>query len=157
MKASLAPLTIDKDFPRRVFKTSMVLSALITLLLFLYGQWSITLGFMIGAAISILFFKILWWTVDQIFKRSGKKALYFSLKIFIVKFPLLGILLYYLFLNVDINPFALVSGIAVLQAVMFLKAIGVVIANSTRKSAQSRDTKPPNSEPMENNPGRIAP
>jgi hypothetical protein len=150
MKVSLAPLTIDKDFPRRVFKTSMVLSALITLLLFMLGQWPITLGFMIGAAISLLFFKILWWTVDQIFKRSGKKALYLALKIFLIKFPLLGILLYYLFLNVDINPFALVGGIAVIQAVMFLKALGVVIANSTRKSAQSKHA---NSKPLGKIPG----
>jgi len=154
MKASLAPLTIDKDFPRRVFKTSMVLSALITLLLFLYGQWPITLGFMIGAAISILFFKILWWTVDQVFKRSGKKALYFTLKIFLIKFPLLGITLYYLFTNVDINPFALVGGIVIVQVVMFLKAIGVVIVNSMRKSAQS---KHPNSKSLGDNPERIAP
>jgi hypothetical protein len=154
MKASLAPLTIDKDFPRRVFKTSTVLSALITLLLFLYGQWPITLGFMIGAAISILFFKILWWTVDQVFRRSGKKALYFTLKIFLIKFPLLGITLYYLFTNVDINPFALVGGIVIVQVVMFLKAIGVVIVNSMRKSTQS---KHPNSKSLGDNPERIAP
>jgi hypothetical protein len=154
MKVSLAPLTIDKDFPQRVFKTSMVLSAIITLLLLMWGQWPITLGFMIGAAISILFFKILWWTVDQIFKRSGKKPLYFALKIFLIKFPLLGITLYYLFMNVDINPFALVGGIIIVQVVMFLKAIGVAIVNSMRKSAQS---KHPNSKPLGNNPGRIAP
>ncbi len=153
MKANLAPLTIDKDFPRRVFNTSVVLSALITFLLLMWGQWPITLGFMIGAAISILFFKILWWTVDQVFKRSGKKALYFALKIFLIKFPLLGISLYYLFTNVDINPFALVGGIVIVQVVMFLKAIGVVIVNSMRKSAKS---KQPNSDPLGKNPGRIA-
>jgi hypothetical protein len=38
--------------------------------------------------------------------------------------------------------------------VMFLKAIGVAIVNSMRKSAQS---KHPNSKPLGNNPGRIAP
>jgi len=150
MKGALAPITIDKDFPRRVFKTSVLLSALITLLLVLYGRWSITLGFMIGAAISILFFKILWWTVDQAFKRSGKKALYFALKIFLIKFPLLGISLYYLFTNVAINPFALVGGIVIVQAVMFLKAIGVVIVNSMRKSARSDQ---PDSESLRKIPG----
>ena len=105
---------------------------------------------MIGAAISILFFKILWWTVDQAFKRSGKKALYFALKIFLIKFPLLGISLYYLFTNVDINPFALVGGIVIVQAVMFLKAIGVVIVNSMRKSARSDQ---PDSESLRKIPG----
>ena len=150
MKGALAPITIDKDFPRRVFKTSVLLSALITLLLVLYGRWSITLGFMIGAAISILFFKILWWTVDQAFKRSGKKALYFALKIFLIKFPLLGISLYYLFTNVAINPFALVGGIVIVQAVMFLKAIGVVIVNSMGKSARSDQ---PDSESLRKIPG----
>ena len=154
MKGALAPITIDKDFPRRVFKTSVLLSALITLLLVLYGRWSITLGFTVGAGVSILFFKILWWTVDQAFKRSGGKALYFALKIFLIKFPILGISLYYLFTNVDINPFALVGGIVIVQAVMFLKAIGVVIVNSMRKSAQP---KPPDSKRLENNPGRIVP
>jgi hypothetical protein len=150
MKGALAPITIDKDFPRRVFKTSVLLSALITLLLVLYGRWSITLGFMIGAAISILFFKILWWTVDQAFKRSGKKALYFALKIFLIKFPLLGISLYYLFTNVAINPFALVGGIVIVQAVMFLKAIGVVIVNSMGKSARSDQ---PDSDSLRKIPG----
>ena len=133
------------------------MSALITLLSLLYGQWSITWGFMIGAGISILFFKILWWTVDQVSKKSGKKALYFSLKIFLIKFPLLGILLYYLFKNVEINPFALVGGIAIVQVVMFLKAIGVVIVNSMSKSARSGDSKPPNSKPLENNRRGITP
>lgn len=151
MKASLAPLTIDKDFPRRVFKTSVVLSALIILLLFLYGQWPITLGFMIGTGISILFFKILWWTVDQVFKRSGKKALYFSLKIFLIKFPLLGIFLYYAFKNLEINPFALVGGIALVQVVMFLKAIGVTVVNWMNTSAPPKAQKPSNPEAMEDN------
>ncbi|MFQ5840897.1 MAG: ATP synthase subunit I [Thermodesulfobacteriota bacterium] len=135
-------VTIDKEFPSRVYKTSLLFSALIVFLSLLYGHWPTTWGFMIGAGISILFFKILWWTVDQVFKRSGKKALYFSLKIFLIKFPLLGIFLYYLFKNVEINPFALVGGIALVQVIMFLKVIGVVILNSMNKSERLQDSKP---------------
>lgn len=134
-------VTIDKEFPSRVYKTSLLFSALIVFLSLLYGHWPTTWGFMIGAAVSILFFKILWWTVDQVFKRSGKKALYFSLKIFLIKFPLLGIFLYYLFKNVEINPFALVGGIVIVQVVMFLKAIGVVIVNSMNKSGLPKDSE----------------
>jgi hypothetical protein len=146
----ITSLTIDKEFPRRVYKTSLLFSVLIILLSLLYGRWPITWGLLIGTGISILFFKILWWTVDQVFKRSGKKAMLFSLKIFIIKFPLLGIFLYYLFKNAEINPFALVGGIAIVQVVMFLKAIGVVIVNSMNKSARARDSKPSNLKAKEN-------
>ncbi len=152
----ITSLTIDKEFPKRVYKTSLLFSALIVLLSLLYGRWPVTWGLLIGAGISILFFRILWWTVDQVFKRSGKKAIFFSLKIFLIKFPLLGIFLYYLFKNAEINPFALVGGIAIVQVVMFLKAIGVVIVNSMNKSGLSKDTEPSNVKAKEHSPRSLA-
>lgn len=152
----IAPLTIEKEFPRRVYKTSLLLSALITLLCLLFGLWSITLGFMVGAGISILFFRTLWWTVDQVFNRSGKKALFFSFKIFLIKFPLLGIFLYYLFKNVEINPFALVGGIVIVQGVMVLKAVGVVVVNSMNKPAHLRNGKSSAPKAEHNSRGSLA-
>jgi len=84
-----------------------------------------TNGLIFGSIASISFYLVAWWTVTVIIreKKSEKPNPLFALlalKIFILKFPLLGVGLWYAFKYFDINPFALIGGIAVTQlAILF--------------------------------------
>ena len=46
-----------------------------------------------------------------------------AIKVFILKFPLLGIALWYAFKYISINPFALVGGIAVTQMAILIAGL----------------------------------
>lgn len=122
-------LVIDDGFLQRVFKTSLMFSLFIVISSLVYEDSSITLGLAIGAFISLTFFAILRWTIDRFFKLDNKKRVFFAVKITLLKFPLLGIILYYAFRHITINPLALIAGIGIVQAVMVLKVVGILLVN----------------------------
>ena len=132
-------MIIDDGFIQRVHKTSLLLSLFIIILSLSYRDNAITLGLVLGVSISLTFFDILWWTVNKFFnsKLHRKKSAFFAIKITLLKFPLLGIILYYVLSHININPFALIVGIGIVQAVMVLKVVGILFVNYTNPLART--------------------
>ena len=133
------PMIIDDGFIQRVHKTSLLLSLFIIILSLSYRDNAITLGLVLGVSISLTFFDISWWTVNKFFnsKLHRKKSAFFAIKITLLKFPLLGIILYYVLSHININPFALIVGIGIVQAVMVLKVVGILFVNYTNPLART--------------------
>ncbi|MFV1950574.1 MAG: hypothetical protein ACC630_01255, partial [Nitrospinota bacterium] len=65
-------LSIDEGFPRRIFNTSLILSAIIILLSMGSASYQVIMGLAMGMGISLVFFWLLWSTVDR-FLLMGKK------------------------------------------------------------------------------------
>jgi hypothetical protein len=122
-------LIVDDGFLQRVHKTSLLFSLFIIISSLAYWDSSITLGLVLGASIGLTFFGILRWTVSKFFKLGSKKKVFFAIKITLLKFPLLGIVLYYAFSYISINPLALIAGIGIVQAVIILKIVGILLVN----------------------------
>ncbi len=56
-----------------------------------------------------------------------KKGAFLAIKITLLKFPLLGVILYYALSYIKINPLALITGIGIVQVVIILKAVGILL------------------------------
>jgi ATP synthase I chain len=133
------PIIIDDAFLRRVLKTSLWFSLFIIMCSFAYRDNSITMGLFLGACISLAFFAVLHWTVNKFFsfKKDRKKKPFFAIKITLIKFPILGVILYYSLTHVNINSFSLIVGISIVQAVMILKVVGMLFTNRMNSLAKT--------------------
>lgn len=74
------------------------------------------------------FFSVAWWCVNIIVKskkneRVNPLLVVVALHVFVLKFPLLGIALWYAFKYFSINPFALVGGVAITQIAILIAAL----------------------------------
>lgn len=107
---------------------SVGLAVLVVLLSLVEGDQAVTNGLIIGALAGISFYLVSWWCVNVIVR--NKKAekpnpilAVLAIKVFFLKFPLLGVALWYAFKYLPINPLALVCGIAVTQIAVVVAAI----------------------------------
>jgi len=86
-----------------------------------------------------VFFLIAWWTVNTIVREKKRKTAnpimaVLAIKVFILKFPILGIILWYAFKYMPINPFALIGGIAVTQIAILIAGLSKLsISGKTKK------------------------
>ncbi len=132
-------IIVDDAFIQRVYKTSLLLSLFIIIFSLSYRDSAITLGLLMGVSISLIFFKLLCWTVNKFFssKLHMKKMVFFAVKITLLKLPLLGVILYYALRYIKINPLALIVGIGIVQAVMVLKVAGMLLVNYMNSPART--------------------
>lgn len=91
----------------------------------------------VGSVVGIVFFLSTWWSLTVIVK--GKKNSesnpllgILAIKLFILKFPLLGVGLWYAFKIMPINPFALIGGISVTQVAILIAGINKMITSKNR-------------------------
>ena len=92
-----------------------------------------------GSTVGIIFYLIAWWTVSTIVKEKKKKSgnplmAILAIKVFILKFPLLGIVLWYAFKYLQINTFALVGGIGITQVAILISALSKLQLSGKRKN-----------------------
>lgn len=119
---------IGAGYPKKNFFLSVGLAVLLVLLSLIEGDRAITNGLIVGSLAGLSFFAVAWWCVNVIVrnKKSEKQnplMAVLAIKIFILKFPLLGIALWYAFKYLPINPLALVGGIAVTQVAILISAL----------------------------------
>ncbi len=134
--------SLDEGFPRRVFKTSIILSAIFLVYSLFFYSMPVTLGLVIGEAISICSLKILlstiskFFLVDNIAKKKGsiKKIVTF---ISTVKFMFFGAILFFVFKYLTVNVLALFVGVSIVQIVIFFKILGLLFVNHLNKSDDS--------------------
>ncbi len=91
------------------------------------GDPAVTNGLIIGSVTGISFFLATWFMMSCLVRgKKDKKAnpllAILAIKLFILKFPLFGVLLWLAFKYLQINPFALIIGIAITQVAMLLSA-----------------------------------
>lgn len=94
----------------------------------LLGDQTITDGLLVGSAVGLTFFAIAWWTFTVVVreKKSEQPNILMGLlaiQVFVLKFPLLGVGLWFAFKYIPINPFALVGGIAITQVAILIAGI----------------------------------
>jgi len=98
------------------------------LLSLVMGEPAITIGLAIGAVTGVSFFLTTWWMISCVVRGKNDKSVnpllaVLAIKLFILKFPLFGLLLWLAFKYLEINPFALIGGIALTQIAMVVSAV----------------------------------
>jgi len=102
------------------------------LLSLLQGDRAVTNGLIVGSLVGIIFYCVAWWSINVVIKnRKTEKynpiLALLAIKIFILKFPLLGIGLWYAFKYIPISPAALIAGIAITQASILIAGVSNLI------------------------------
>jgi len=92
------------------------------------GDPAVTNGLVIGSVTGISFFLATWFMISCVVRGKKDKSVnpllaVLAIKLFILKFPLFGVLLWLAFKYLEINPFALIIGIGVTQVAMLLSAV----------------------------------
>jgi Kef-type K+ transport system membrane component KefB len=103
------------------------------------GDRAVTNGLMVGSTVGIVFFLIAWWVVNVIIREKKKKSsdpimTLVVIMVFILKFPLLGIVLWYAFKYMQINTFALIGGIGITQVAILISALSKLSISGKTKN-----------------------
>lgn len=113
-------LSLDAGFPDRVLKTSFYLSVIIIVACLSYMTMMVTVSFAIGCCISLVLYKMLWWTVQYAVRNKRSEIKGFFLKISLLKYGIVGVMLLSvcLFLKVQVEALALGLGMVLIVLVM---------------------------------------
>jgi hypothetical protein len=115
-------------YPVESFFLSIAIAVLAVVLSLIMGNSAVTNGLVIGSVIGITFFLVTWWMISCIVRSKKDKSAnpllaILAIKLFILKFPLVGLALWLAFKYLQINPFALIFGIAIVQIAMLASAL----------------------------------
>ena len=115
-------------YPAESFFLSFAIAALAVVLSLITGDSAITNGLAVGSATGLLFFLSTWFLIYCIVRSKKDTKVnpllaVLAIKLFILKFPLFGLLLWLAFKFMQINPFALIFGIGITQIAMLLSAL----------------------------------
>jgi hypothetical protein len=107
---------------------SIAIAVLAVVFSLIMGDPAITNGLVIGAVTGITFLLVTWWMISCIVRGKKDKSAnplltILAIKLFILKFPVFGVLLWLAFKYLPMNPFALIIGIAITQIAMLLSAL----------------------------------
>ena len=115
-------------YPAESFFLSIAIAVLAVVLSLTMADSAVTNGLAIGSVIGITFFVVTWWMIHCIVRSKKDKSVnpllaILAIKLFILKFPLVGLFLWLAFKYWEINPFALIFGIAITQIAMLGSAV----------------------------------
>ena len=115
-------------YPAESFFLSIAIAVLAVVLSLIMGDSAVTNGLIIGSVVGITFFLVTWWMIYCIVRSKKDKSVnpllaILAIKLFILKFPLVGVFLWLAFKYWEINPFALIFGIAITQIAMLASAL----------------------------------
>jgi hypothetical protein len=122
-------LEIDEGFLSRVYRMSGAVGILVVLLLWSYGATHALLSFTIGAGISLAFLRGTEYLIRHYLVPSERKVRKTMLIVLTIKMLLLGAGFYVLVRADWLNVIALAAGLGLVQAVIGLKALGIVLIN----------------------------
>lgn len=143
-------LFADKNFPRRVFYTTLFVSILILLSSLKYQSFELSISLFIGVFVSFCSALVLWRWINYIFKdfdpdansqdhaplTKANQIIKSCLFAFmgIGKIFVLGLFFFLVFKFISINVIALFIGISVVQIVMFLMIVSMMLVNTLNKT-----------------------
>ncbi len=138
-------LTVDKNFTKRAFYTTLFVSILMILVSLRYQSFTITLSLSIGIIISFCSSLVLWRWINYIFRdlnpdtransKSHSSKPNATIKSFafafmgIGKIFILGLVFFLIFKFLTINIYALFIGISVVQLVVLSMILSIVLVN----------------------------
>ncbi len=114
-------LSLDDGFPGRVLTTSLYLSLVIIVCSLSYLSLMGTVSLAVGCFLSLIVYKILWWTIQYavLHKRSEIKG--FFLKVSLTKYGIIGVMLLSFCLFFEVNIVALSLGLGIVLIVLVTK------------------------------------
>lgn len=139
-KNSRKLLTINKNFVKQTFYTTLFVSVLMILISLRYQSFTITLSLVIGIIISFCSSLVLWRCINYLFSdmKPGAvtnskpspaiKSVAFAF-MGIGKIFVLGLVFFLVFKFLSINIFALFIGISVVQLVALSMIVSIVLVN----------------------------
>ena len=143
-------LFADKDFPRRVFYTTLFVSILILLASLKYQSFELTISLFIGIFVSFCSALVLWRWINYTFKDFDPEAnsrdhgpltkanqiIKSSVFAFmgIGKIFVLGIFFFLIFKFISINIIALFIGISIVQIVVLFMIVSMMLVNALNKT-----------------------
>jgi hypothetical protein len=115
-------------YPAESFFLSIAIAVLAVVLSLTMGDPAVTNGLIIGSVTGITFFLATWFMISCVVRSKKDKSVnpllaVLAIKLFILKFPLFGLLLWLAFKYLQINPFALIFGIAITQIAVLVSAL----------------------------------
>lgn len=127
-------LSLDDRFPDRVLKTSFYLSILTIVCslscMSLIGAASIA----VGCCISLILYKMLWWTIQYAVQHKRSEIKGFFLKVSMVKYFIVGAMLFSVCLFLEVNVVALTLGLSIVLIVLVMKIGSKLLVNYMNKS-----------------------
>jgi len=119
---------MDLQTPVKILFLYLLIAAMETGVALMTGDKAILYGIVAGAFVSIVFYLIICWIARTIIRTSqeekaGVVQLLLAMIVFVLKFIFLGVFLWYIFKTMEINPFALVCGIAVTQVAILIAGL----------------------------------
>ena len=129
----------DKGFPKRVLKTSIILSVIFIIYSFYFNSLEITLSLTVGLGISISTIYALWRVLNSVYvlgdadtvKKRAKRIVTLT---GIFKYIFISATLFFVFRYMKINLIALFIGVSVVQIVIVFKVLGFFLINYLKKS-----------------------
>ena len=111
---------------------SLTIAAVLVLTSLFAGNRAVTNGLTIGSLVGIFFFVVAWWTFSFIVrdwkrKRSKPFLSFLAGSLFLLKFVIIGVALWYAFKYFTISPLALVAGIAVTQVAILFAGVSKLL------------------------------
>lgn len=140
---------IDEGFVKRVFRTSLWVGGFLGLLLLVGRGTAEGISFCVGAVMSLGLLRALEYTIRRFLVPGKPKASRALLAVVHTKYLLVAICFYFLVQSSWLRPGWLAVGIGLVQAVIVLKALGILLVNWMNRSQEGVDVStliPPTKE-----------
>jgi hypothetical protein len=118
---------LDEGFIRRTYRTSAWVLLLVVLFTTGLGAFRVAWSIVAGAALGLLVLRGFDWAVHVLFAPGRTPAKGAVAKLLILKLPAMALLLYLVVNSGWFHLPAFAGGVALIQAVIFLKALGLYL------------------------------
>lgn len=134
-------LSLDAGFPDRVLKTSFYLSVITILASLSYMTVMVTVSFAVGCCISLILYKMLWWTVQHAVQNKRSEIKSFFLKVSLAKYGIVGVMLLSVCLILEVQIVALALGLSMVLIVLIMKIVSRILVNFMNTSIKVSSQK----------------
>ena len=134
-------LCFDEGFPDRVLRTSFYLSLIIIAYSLSYMSVMLTVSVSIGCFISLAVYKALWWAIQHGVRNKRAEIKGFFLKISLVKYGVVGVMLFVACLLLDINVTALAIGLGIVLAVIVMKVGSRILVHYLNRTVRAQSSR----------------
>lgn len=133
----------DKGFPKRVLKTSIILSFVFIIYSFYFNSLEITYSLALGIGISIGTIYLLWRVLKSVYVLGDvgtvkKRAKHLVTLAGVCKYIFVSFILFFVFRHLKINLIALFIGVSIVQIVIVFKMLGFFLINYLNKTNKTK-------------------
>ncbi|MEP9410390.1 MAG: hypothetical protein HRF42_03145 [Candidatus Brocadia sp.] len=129
-------LLFDEGFPDRVLKMSLYLSLIAITYSLSYMSFTLTLSIAIGSFASLISCRVLWWTIQHGLRHEKTEIKKFFLKVSILKYSVVGGILFFICVFLEINTIAMAVGLGIVVAVIVMKVGSKLLVDFMNKSVK---------------------